>query len=72
VGQANGEVSSSLDSVTTPKITTYEAVARQLRYSHSVGYRRLDTELLTDMLHVQSNPLPICTRPRVLIKGKRT
>jgi hypothetical protein len=24
------------------------------------------------MLHVQSNPLPICIRPRVLIKGKRT
>jgi hypothetical protein len=24
------------------------------------------------MLHVQFNPLPICTRPRVLIKGKRT
>jgi hypothetical protein len=24
------------------------------------------------MLHVQSNLLPICTRPRVLIKGKRT
>jgi hypothetical protein len=24
------------------------------------------------MLPVQSNPLPICTRPRVLIKGKRT
>jgi hypothetical protein len=24
------------------------------------------------MLHVQSNPLPICTRPRVLLKGKRT
>ena len=24
------------------------------------------------MLHVQSNPPPICTRPRVLIKGKRT
>jgi Phage major capsid protein E len=24
------------------------------------------------MLHVPSNPLPICTRPRVLIKGKRT
>jgi Phage major capsid protein E len=24
------------------------------------------------MLHVQSNPLPICTRPRVLNKGKRT
>ncbi len=23
-------------------------------------------------LHVQSNPLPICTRPRVLIRGKRT
>jgi hypothetical protein len=23
-------------------------------------------------LHVQSNPLPICTRPRVLIKGKGT
>jgi hypothetical protein len=23
-------------------------------------------------VHVQSNPLPICTRPRVLIKGKRT
>ena len=24
------------------------------------------------MLHVQSNPLAICTRRRVLIKGKRT
>jgi Phage major capsid protein E len=24
------------------------------------------------MLHVQSNPLPVRTRPRVLIKGKRT
>ncbi|MEG3639286.1 major capsid protein [Magnetococcus sp. PR-3] len=24
------------------------------------------------MLHVQSNPLPICTRPRVLLKAKRT
>ena len=24
------------------------------------------------MPHVQANPLPICTRPRVLIKGKRT
>jgi hypothetical protein len=24
------------------------------------------------MLPVQSNPLPIYTRPRVLIKGKRT
>ena len=24
------------------------------------------------MLHVQSNPLPICTRPRLLIKGKCT
>jgi hypothetical protein len=24
------------------------------------------------MLHVQSNPLPICTPPRVLIKGKHT
>jgi hypothetical protein len=24
------------------------------------------------MLHVQSNPLPICTRPGVLIKGKGT
>jgi hypothetical protein len=23
-------------------------------------------------LHVPSNPLPICTRPRVLIKAKRT
>lgn len=23
-------------------------------------------------LHTQSNPLPICTRPKVLIKGKRT
>jgi hypothetical protein len=37
-----------------------------------VGYRPLDTELLTDMLHAQSNALPICTRPRVLIMGKRT
>jgi hypothetical protein len=24
------------------------------------------------MLHVQLNPLPICTRPGVLIKGKQT
>jgi hypothetical protein len=24
------------------------------------------------MLHVQSNLLPTCTRPRVLLKGKRT
>jgi Phage major capsid protein E len=24
------------------------------------------------MLHVQSNPLPICTRPRVLIRARRT
>ena len=24
------------------------------------------------MLHVHSNPLPICTLPRVLIRGKRT
>jgi hypothetical protein len=24
------------------------------------------------MLHVQSDPLPLCTRPRVLIKGTRT
>jgi hypothetical protein len=24
------------------------------------------------VLHVQSNPLPICTPPRVLIMGKRT
>jgi hypothetical protein len=24
------------------------------------------------MLHVQSSPLPICTRPRVLLKRKRT
>jgi hypothetical protein len=24
------------------------------------------------MLHVQSNPRPICTRPRALIKAKRT
>jgi hypothetical protein len=23
------------------------------------------------MLHVQSNPLPICTHPRVLTNGKR-
>jgi hypothetical protein len=23
------------------------------------------------MLHVESNPLPICTRPRVLIKGNQ-
>jgi hypothetical protein len=22
--------------------------------------------------HVRSNPLPLCTRPRVLIRGKRT
>ena len=30
------------------------------------------TVSLRGMLHVQANPLPICTRPRVLIKGKRT
>jgi hypothetical protein len=53
------------------------AVARQLGCSHSLEMRsfrpRRDSDrLLPDMLHVQSNPLPICTRPRVLIKGKRT
>jgi hypothetical protein len=26
----------------------------------------------TSCLEAQSNPLPICTRPRVLIKGKGT
>ena len=72
MGQGSGEVSSSLNSVTTPKITTYEAVARQLTYSHSVRCRRFRHGAANRHAAHAINPLPICTRPRVLIKGKRT
>jgi hypothetical protein len=40
--------------------------------SWNVSCRRCRARCPSGMLHVQSNPLPICTRPRVLIKGKRT
>jgi hypothetical protein len=73
VDQANDEVSSSPES----GINAYEGGGKTARMQPFAGMRsfrpRRDSDrLLTDMLHVQSNPLPICTRPRVLIKGKRT
>ena len=38
-----------------------------------VAPHRVDEQFVRwGMPHVQSNPLPICTRPRVLIKAKRT
>ena len=46
--------------------------------SHTIGLSRYAKQAVDQqfarwvMLHVQFNPLPICTRPRVLIKGKRT
>jgi Phage major capsid protein E len=56
----------------------YSAPADFVETANTIGLSRYAKQPLHQqlarwvMLHVQSNPLPICTRPRVLIKGKRT
>src|ERR687897_3010922 len=56
----------------------YNAPADFVETANSIGLPRYARQAVDQqfarwvMLHVQSNPLPICTRPRVLIKGKRT
>ncbi len=56
----------------------YNAPADFVETVNTIGLPRyakqaIDTQFARWVtLHVQSNPLPICTRPRVLIKGKRT
>jgi hypothetical protein len=54
-------------------ISNVRPIAR-LRYAPALfaGSAQVRRSCRWVMLHVQSNPLPICTRPRVLIKGKRT
>lgn len=56
----------------------YNAPADFVETANTVGLPRYAKQA-TDQefgrwvkLHTQSNPLPICTRPKVLIKGKRT
>jgi hypothetical protein len=49
----------------------YNAPADFVETANTIGLQ--DQQLARwVMLHVQPNPLPICTRPRMLIKGKRT
>jgi hypothetical protein len=56
----------------------YNAPADFVETANTIGLPRYAKQAVDQqfarwvMLHVQSNPLPICTRPRVLIKGKRT
>jgi hypothetical protein len=56
----------------------YNAPADFVEAANTIGLPRYAKQAVDQqvarwvMLHVQSNPLPICTRPRVLIKGKRT
>jgi hypothetical protein len=56
----------------------YKAPADFVETANTIGLPRYAKQAVDQqfarwvMLHVQSNPLPICTRPRVLIKGKRT
>jgi hypothetical protein len=56
----------------------YNAPADFVETANTVGLPRYAKQAVDQqfarwvMLHVQSNPLPICTRPRVLIKAKRT
>jgi Phage major capsid protein E len=56
----------------------YNAPADFVETANTIGLTRYAKQAADQqfarwvMLHVQSNPLPICTRPRVLIKGKRT
>jgi hypothetical protein len=55
----------------------YNAPADFVETANTIGLPRYAKQAVDQqfarwvMLHVQSNPLPICTRPRVLIKGKR-
>jgi hypothetical protein len=56
----------------------YNAPADFVETANTIGLPRYAKQAVDQqfarwvMLHVQSNPLPICTRPRVLIKRKRT
>jgi hypothetical protein len=56
----------------------YNAPADFVETANTIGLPRYAKQAVDQqfarwvMLHVQSNPLPICTRPRVLIKAKRT
>jgi hypothetical protein len=56
----------------------YNAPADSVETANTIGLPRYAKQAVDQqfarwvMLHVQSNPLPICTRPRVLIKAKRT
>jgi len=56
----------------------YNAPADFVETANTIGLPRYAKQAVDQqfarwvMLHVQSNPLPICTRPRVLMKGKRT
>jgi hypothetical protein len=56
----------------------YKCAADFVETANTIGLPRYAKQAVDQqfarwvMLHVQSNPLPICTRPRVLIKGKRT
>jgi hypothetical protein len=56
----------------------YNAPADFVETANTIGLPRYAKQAVDQqfarwvMLHVQSNPLPICTRRRVLIKGKRT
>jgi len=56
----------------------YNAPADFVETANTVGLPRYAKQAVDQefgrwvKLHTQSNPLPICTRPKVLIKGKRT
>jgi hypothetical protein len=56
----------------------YNAPADFVETANTIGLPRYAKQAVDQqfarwvMVHVQSNPLPICTRPRVLIKAKRT
>jgi hypothetical protein len=56
----------------------YNAPADFVETANTIGLLRYAKQAVDQqfarwvMLHVQSNPLPICTRARGLIKGKRT
>jgi Phage major capsid protein E len=56
----------------------YNAPADFVETANTIGLPRYAKQAVDQqfarwvMLHVQSNPLPICTRPRVLIRARRT
>ena len=61
-----------------PTVRTVYAPADYIETVNTIGLPRYAKQA-TDQefgrwvkLHTQSNPLPICTRPKTLIKGKRT